>query len=145
MRQFSGHPISGRRCAGDVPAAAKLYERAVSKYVHFMPQAAANSVVAILRGIGCPKLPCQNQNPEKSLNETVFGTPNQRQECQAMTTFKATTEGRTSSASAPCWSNMPTTIGGGANALRTSDAYTHPTTSRLTSCYDDSINWYPSM
>ncbi len=27
------------------------------------------------------------------LNETVFGTPNQRQECQAMTTFEATTEG----------------------------------------------------
>ncbi len=58
-----------------------------------MPQPVANSVVAILRGIGSPKLPCQNQSPEKSFESPVDDALNQRQERQAMTTFKATTEG----------------------------------------------------
>ncbi len=58
-----------------------------------MPQPVANSIVAILRGIGSPELPCQNQNPEKSFASPVDDALNQRQERQAMTTFKATTEG----------------------------------------------------
>ena len=43
--------------------------------------------------IGSPKLPFQNQNPEKSFASPVDDALNQRQERQAMTTFKATTEG----------------------------------------------------
>ena len=65
----------------------------VRSIVHFMPQPVANSVVAILRGIGSPELPCQNQSPEKSFASPVDDAPNQQQERQAMTTFKATTEG----------------------------------------------------
>ena len=68
-------------------------ESRVPKTVHFMPQPDANSVVAILRGIGSPELPCQNQNPEKSFESLVDDTLNLRQERKAMTTFKATTEG----------------------------------------------------
>ncbi len=58
-----------------------------------MPQPVANSVVAILRGISSPELPCQNQNPEKSFASPVDDALKQRQERKAMTTFKATTEG----------------------------------------------------
>ncbi len=47
----------------------------------------------MLHGINSPKLPFQNQNPEKSFARPVDETPNQWQERQAMTTFKATTEG----------------------------------------------------
>ena len=43
--------------------------------------------------INCPKLPCQNQSAEKSFASPVDDTLHQRQERQAMTTFKATTEG----------------------------------------------------
>ncbi len=58
-----------------------------------MPQPVANSVVAILGGISSPELPCQNQSPEKSFASPVDDAPNQQQERQAMTTFKAATEG----------------------------------------------------
>ncbi len=47
----------------------------------------------MFRGISCPELPSQNQDPDYSFARQVDDTPNQRQERQAMTTFKATTEG----------------------------------------------------
>ncbi len=58
-----------------------------------MPQPVANSVIAMLRGINSPKLPFQNQSTEKSFASPVDDALSQRLERQAMTTFKATTEG----------------------------------------------------
>ena len=58
-----------------------------------MPQPVANSVVAMFRGINSPELPSKNQSAEKSLASPVDDTLNQHQEREAMTTFKATTEG----------------------------------------------------
>ncbi len=70
-----------------------IYIDRVPEYLHFMPQPVANSVVAMLRGINSPKLPFQNQSPEKSFASPVDDAPNQRQERKAMTTYRATTEG----------------------------------------------------
>ncbi len=53
---------------------ADYFGHRTSNNVHLMPQPVTNSVVAILRGISSPKLPSQNQSPEKSSREEVDET-----------------------------------------------------------------------
>ncbi len=59
-------PKIGRKSGTDITVFAVHDVMVVSRMVHFMPQPVANSVVAMFRGIGSPKLPFQNQSAEKS-------------------------------------------------------------------------------